>query len=886
MIRGVVSKFNRGEVDQRALARDDVKRINNSASSMVNFIPSRLGNMIYRPGTEHIAELDFSSPHRTVDMVFSVGDTATLDFHDDQLEFIVNDTQVAAATVTSAFANGSFTANIISWTDASTGSATTAWYDYGTGDGALSLTGDGTSNAVSYQTIGATDTGEEHSMRVIVERAPVVIKMGTSGVSSFDLFTGTLKPGEHILTFTPASNITVTFENSKKYRALINNISFDTAGSNLAITTPLSASTLDSLRVKQSLDIMFCAFDNGKQFQIEHRGDKSWSIVDYRSDDGPFESINDTNISLTSGALNGDTTLTASDDFFVAGHVGALFKLVSAGQKVSSVVSVDTGAGTGSIRVTGSGSSRRFDITRSGIISGVTVTLQRSSDDVSWVDVTFYNANGVTGFNDGFDNAIFYYRLYIKAGDNPNPDTVTLTLDYDSGSIEGIAKITDYTSSTVVDAQVLSDFGGTDATLDWYEGSWSSARSFPTSVEITEGRLWFAGEDEIWGSVSDAYFSFDRSIEGDSKSILRTIGFGPADPVKWIKSASQLVLGTAGDEIVVRSSSFSEALTQDNANVKSGSTQGSSIVEPVKIDSTIYFVQRSGVKVYSLDNYVDRDRFDTIDATLLNQSITSPCVHRLAIARQPETRLFAVLDDGTAAVYTVDKSEEVAGWSRLEIANSGLIKDVVVIPEADEDRVYFVVQRGSNYYLEKMAKFKDSEGGDISETFDSFKRYTSPGAAITGLSHLEGETVGVWADGQDRGTYTVSSGQITVASSWTNVIVGLPYVADYVSNKLSGYEPGTVLTERKRIVDTGLVLMNYWPSSLKVGPNVDLLKPLPAIENGKAVDTTATITDYSELPFEFDGETEADPRLCMRATGPCTILALTYGVEETDKKDD
>ena len=33
MIRGVVNKFNRGEVGQESLARDDVKRINNSASS-------------------------------------------------------------------------------------------------------------------------------------------------------------------------------------------------------------------------------------------------------------------------------------------------------------------------------------------------------------------------------------------------------------------------------------------------------------------------------------------------------------------------------------------------------------------------------------------------------------------------------------------------------------------------------------------------------------------------------------------------------------------------------------------------------------------------------------------------------------------------------------
>ena len=889
MIRGVIQKFNRGEVGQEALARDDVKRINNSASSMVNFIPSRLGNMIYRPGTEYIAELDSSSPHRGVDFVKAVDDTAVLDFYNDKLEFVVNDVQISATAVTSAFANGLFTTDIASWTDASGGSATTAWYDYGTGDGALALTGDGSANAVSYQTIGATDTGVEHSMRVIVERTPVVIKIGTTGASSYDLFTGTLKPGEHVLTFTPSVNVTVTFENSKKYRVLINSISFDSAGSNLAIETPLTAATLGSLRTKQSGDVVFCAFDGGKQFQVEHRGDKSWSAVDFRSDDGPFESINSTNITLAVAALNGDTTLSASEDFFEADHVGALFKAASTGQKVTASVAVDTGAGTGSIRVTGVSSTRAFTIIATGFATA-TVTLQRSADDVNWDDVQSYTTNQNKSFNDGFDNSIFYYRLYVKAGDNPGPDTLSLELDYASGSIEGICRVTEYTSATVVNVQVLTDFGSTDATLDWYEGSWSAVKQYPAALDIDEGRLWFSGKEEGWGSVSDSYYSFDRSIEGDSASILRTIGFGPSDPIKWIMSSGQLILGTSGGEVVIRSSSFGEVLTPSTANVRSGSNQGSANVEPTMVDNTIYFVQRSGIKLYSLTNYVDRSTFDTVDSTLLNQEICSPGINRVTHTRQPETRIFASLDNGNAAVYTVDVSEEVAGWNRFNMEydgnTNGLIKDVTHLPETDEDRVYFVVQRGLKYYLEKMAKFKDSIGGVASETFDSFKRYTLPGLTIAGLSHLEGYTVGVWADSQDRGTYTVSGGEIEVAESWENVIVGIPYVSDYVSNKISGYEPGTVLTERKRIVDVGLVLKDTWPGAIKLGPNTSLLKDMPGVENGTDVDTTATIADYSELPFDFDGETEVDPRIYIRATGPCTILACTYGIEETEEAKD
>ena len=879
MPRGVANHFNRGEIDQLALAREDLKRVNSSASLMTNFIPLRLGPMMYRPGMGYIGELDNGYPHHMVPFISSVDDTAIIDFYHDQVEFIVNDVPVLSTAVTSPIVNGTFASDIASWTDASLGTSGTSWYDLGGADGALSLDGDGANNAVSYQTIATTEVDKEHFLRVVIKDAPVVISIGTSGASSTNIFTGTLKPGEHVLSFTPDSNITITFASNTYYRALVDSVSF-LGDATLALTTPLTKLTLPSLRQVQSIDVVFCAFNGGKTFQIESRGDKSWSIVDYRADDGPFSVINTGSTTLTIGALVGDTTLTSSVDLFTTDHIGALFKVGSIGQSVSKTVTVDTGDGTDSIRVFGVGTDRGFTISISGIVGADTVTLQRSADDVNWEDVTDYTADTTLGYNDTFDNAVFFYRLYVKAGNNPPPDSIALALTYASGSIEGIARVTSYTSATVVNVQVLVTFGGLAATTDWYEGSWSPHKQFPASVEIEEGRLWFGGKDEVWGSVSDAYFSFDNTIEGNSASILRTIGFGPVDPIKWIKAGTKLVVGTTSDELSLRSSSFGEILTPTNANVRSGSSQGSANVEPVRIDDVIYYVQRSGSKVYAITGFIERDVFDTSDINILNQTISSSGIVRLAVSSQPETRLFAVLANGDVAVYTVDRSEDVAGWSR--ITTDGTVQDVIILPETSEDRVYFVVKRTGGTYLEKMAKFSDA----VANTFDSYIEYTSPGLTVSGLDHIEGEVVGVWANNQYRGTFTVSGGSITLESSYTSVVVGLPYIADYTSNKLSGYEPKTVLTERKRIVDTGVVLANYWPGSLQIGPSVSELDNLPEIDDGKVTNPDALITDYSELPFEFNGETEVDPRIHMRATGPCTILALTYATDYSSSEEE
>jgi len=195
--------------------------------------------------------------------------------------------------------------------------------------------------------------------------------------------------------------------------------------------------------------------------------------------------------------------------------------------------------------------------------------------------------------------------------------------------------------------------------------------------------------------------------------------------------------------------------------------------------------------------------------------------------------------------------------------------------------VYFSVIRTGGHYLEKLALFSDAIGGTISKHFDSFVDYTSPGTTLTGLTHLEGKTVHVWADGQYRESAVVASGQITVSGSWTDVIAGLRYTADYTSSKLGNFATHSVLTYDKRVVNTGFILRDYWPGSLTVGPDSTNLKQFPAIEDGKPVVTTATQLKYDQKPFPFDGESTTDPRIHLQANGPCTILAMTYGMEES-----
>jgi hypothetical protein len=126
------------------------------------------------------------------------------------------------------------------------------------------------------------------------------------------------------------------------------------------------------------------------------------------------------------------------------------------------------------------------------------------------------------------------------------------------------------------------------------------------------------------------------------------------------------------------------------------------------------------------------------------------------------------------------------------------------------------------------------------------------------------------------------SGQITVSAEWEVVNVGLWFNADYTSNRLGQYSPRRVLNRNKRVVNTGLIMRDYIPQAIKIGPYGQQLRSLPTVD----ASGSALISSYDELPFDFDGEDETDPRLSIQALGPCKIMALTYSVREDVRPKD
>lgn len=949
--RPVLYAFNRGLISPLALARvtendKAAGRIRLSAEVMSNYIPRVLGSMMLRPGTEYKFSTYNNNKAMYVPFIYAIDDQAKIEFTDAAMRIVIDDEVVSRSSVSSAVTNGSFDTDVSSWTDASEAGCTAAWL---TG-GYLSLTGTSYNSAIMQQqvTVATADEDTQHALRVVVDRGEVTLKVGTTAGAS-DYFSVNLTEGEHSLAFTPTGDFHIQISSVTKYASLVDSIEVEGSG-DVVITSPYAEADLSLIRWEQSADVIFLACEGYRQYKIERRGTTSWSLVKYYADDGPFRALNLTKTTLTPDAVSGDITITASQDVFKSTSVGGLYKLGSIGQYVE----VDaTGAGqwSSAITVSGEGATRDISVSVGGTFVA-TVTLQRSNDEgTTWSDVATYTGAATPTYNDGLDNQELQYRIGVDTGDYTS-GTAETSLTYATGSLSGIVRITSYTSATSVDAIVLKELGGTSASSDWSEGEWSDRRGFPTAGKIYESRMCWGGRGKLQASESDAYSDFDPDTEGDSGPINRSIGSGPVDKVNWLHSGSRLVLGTDGAEVVTRQS-FDEIMTPTNFGFKKPDGVGSARIPPAVLNKDLVFVGKSETKLYRL--LYDSTSYDYADSDMMElvPDIGKPALSRVGTQINPDKRIHAVRSDGNVAIMVSEPAEDVSCWVLFE--TDGVVEDVIVMPGTVEDDVYYTVKRTINgstvRYHEKWAQESECQGGTLNKQADSFITYTgSSTTSISGLSHLEGESVVVWAGGEtigsytvtdgqitgltdyagttvviqnggsdvgdihlvspsgviendnlktlegltvtlrqtgkDLGTYTVSSGAITVSESVTDAVIGLYYKARYRCVKLAyGAQGGTALTQTKRVDHIAPILRNTHYQGLKYGSDFETLYDMPLAEGGQTVEDDTVHQTYDEIGFEFDGEYDTDSRICLQseAPKPCTVLGVVISMQTYER---
>lgn len=301
--------------------------------------------------------------------------------------------------------------------------------------------------------------------------------------------------------------------------------------------------------------------------------------------------------------------------------------------------------------------------------------------------------------------------------------------------------------------------------LQWTSGS------YPSTVTFYQQRLYFGGSTNnpqtIWGSKVAEYQNF--TLGGlDADAVQFSIASDNFDPVIHLTSASNSVLPfTYNTEYILTGGNV--AITPHSVLVSPQTYHGTSDVAPVRIGTDTLFVQRDGKKLRSVYYDINQSQNLADDLTLFAEHITGDGIIDMGFAQEPDYTLWAVRDDGALLSMTYQRDQSVTAWARHTF--EGSMVGVAVVPESTVDRVYVCQEREvdgtTGYYIEQIG----------SEYLDSYTTATSasPTTSWSGLSHLEGMSVTVVADGFLHPAVTVASGAITLNDAASEIVVGVGY---------------------------------------------------------------------------------------------------------------
>ena len=344
----------------------------------------------------------------------------------------------------------------------------------------------------------------------------------------------------------------------------------------------------------------------------------------------------------------------------------------------------------------------------------------------------------------------------------------------------GYVEITGFTSTTVVNATVKKNLGGTRPTGIWAEGAWSEKRGYPRAVSFFEDRLVFAGPDPqtIYGSKSGDYENFEAGAEDDN-AVIFTINSNKVNVIRWLVEGRQLIIGTTGSIFKMDGGGDNVPMTPSSVTVKNACKYAASRTQPAEVGEVVLFPQRSGKKLRELVFSFDADTYIAADMSILSEHIAQQGIKEIAWQEERDPVLWCVLDNGQLAGMTYERQHEVVGWHRQI---TGFVESVATIPHplGDRNQTWLVVRRAVNGATVRYIEYLNDNAGFYGQLMvDSGLTYSgAPVSTVTGLDHLEGRIVQVVGDGCVYPEATVVGGSVTLDGPAASVIeVGLPFTS-------------------------------------------------------------------------------------------------------------
>jgi hypothetical protein len=673
------------------------------------------------------------------------------------------------------------------------------------------------------------------------------------------------------------------------FRFYRNNGQIESGGSPYEVVTTYATADLFQLKFAQSADVLYITHPSYPPRKLTRTGHTAWTITTIAFEDGPFLPINDVAANtMTPSATTGSITLTMVNDTFVSTDVDRLVRFK------------DSANNWTWLKIT-------------AFTSAKIVTATVMGPDLATTTATASWRLGAWSTTTGFPAAVTFYEdrlVFIGPTSYPQRTDGSNSSDYENfaptaadGTISDSNAFSFTLNANKVNAARWIEPGDKSLLSGTVGGEWgikspSDANAItPTSVDAKRSTPYGSADVQAL-SVGDAVLFVQRAgkkireiqfvagKEGFQASDLTVLSEHITAPgivemahqqepqsIVWLVRSDGVLLGMTYerdlDNLVV---AWHRHILGGPSDAAGSAAKVESVAVIPSSDGTRsevwMIVQRyvdGAVKRYV--EYFDKffeDTDDQEDAYFVDSGLTlnSPVTITAATAADPVVV--------TAASHGFSDGDKV------------LIKNVVGMTEIN-NLTFLVANKTANTF-----ELTDLEGNDIDGS--AYTAYSSGGevwkmvSSVSGLDHLEGETVSILADGAVQPNQVVASGAVTLDPVAAVVHVGYGYNSDGQMLILNaGAADGTALGKTQRPHRVGILL--HRSLGLKLGLALDsTLKDITFRTAADAM-TRAPALFTGIISETLEADYELGSRIAWRQSQPLpsTILAVMPQMHTQDR---
>lgn len=555
-------------------------------------------------------------------------------------------------------------------------------------------------------------------------------------------------------------------------------------------------------------------------------------------------------------------TLTSTKALFDAAHVGALVRLWEPGQATGVGVVTNLAA-----------LANNNMVTNDGKVYGVKNLTGIATWTTLWRAPT--HERGVVRLNT-VDATIYHDSVYL------HDSSVVLKITARASATSATARVVrNHIPKSVIDL----------GTSFWEEGAWSDYRGHPQLIVFNDQRLWAfstrTDPQSFWASRIRSPEDFQDGADDDD-AIIGQYASDRVEVARWVASGRALLMGTANGEFLIAAGTNNTTITPTNVTVRPQTPYGSSNLRPLRVSEAILFGQRHGKpdnpsrRIRETSFSFEKDGYVAPDVGIISNHITGSGVTEGAFQAAPDPVAWFVRSDGQMPALTYEQEQDVKGWHLHELGGtSAQVKRAAVIPGSDGDELWLLVARtiggGTVHYIEVLTSgLTDDLNKEDGIYLDGALTYSgAPATTLTGLWHLEGQSVQALADGSKVSARTVADGSITLDIAAALVHVGLPYTMQIQTLDLDALaQAGTAKTRPRKISNVHLNV--YRSLGGRCGhPSGDLQDIIYRSDSDAFGSSPALRTQF--VPFPFPRGWEEDMRILIEHDEPYPFTLL--GIE-------